>query len=115
MSVQTKKGDLTREKITSNIKRNTFLLVGNSIVFSCLLQIILVISPIIILDSTNSLALAGLTTAILFSGDMPTNYHAGKLADSIGRKKTLLIGTLIGLLGLLLMGVSRLLVADSLY
>jgi MFS family permease len=115
LSVQTKMGELTKEKIASNIKRNTFLLVGNSVVFSCILQIILVISPIIILDSTNSLALAGLATALILSADMPTNYHAGKLADNIGRKKTLLIGTVIGLIGLLLMAVSRLLIADLLF
>jgi MFS family permease len=113
--VQTKPEILLSEKITSNIKRNTLLLVGNSVVFSSIIQIILVISPIIILDSTDSIALAGLSISILFSADMPTNYHAGKLADSIGRKKTLLIGIAIGFLGLFLMITSRLLLEDLLF
>ena len=46
---------------------------------------------------------------------MLTNYHSGKLADIIGRKKTLLIGIAIGLIGVLAMAVSRLLLEDFWY
>lgn len=102
-------GHGSEKELRSDIMRNTLLLVGNNIVFWCISQIILVVSPIVILDSTGSIALGGLATALVLSGDMLTNYHSGKLADIIGRKKTLLIGIAIGLVGLLAMAVSRLL------
>ena len=104
-----------KKEITSHILRNTILLVGNSIVFACILQIILTVSPLIIIESTNSITLASLATAVVLSCDIPTNYHAGKLADTIGRKKTLLIGILIGLAGLFTMTLSRLLREDNFY
>jgi MFS family permease len=103
------------KEITSHILRNTILLVGNSIVFACILQIILTVSPLVIIESTNSITLGSLTTAVVLSCDIPTNYHAGKLADAIGRKKTLLIGILIGLVGLFTMTLSRLLREDNFY
>lgn len=108
-------GHGSEKELRSDIKRNTLLLVGNNIVFWCIAQIILVVSPIVILDSTGSLALGGLATALVLSGDMLTNYHAGKLADIIGRKKTLLIGTAVGIVGLLAMAASRLLFEDLWY
>ena len=106
---------MNNSTISSNIKRNTLILSGNSFVMSCVFQIILVVSPIIIFDSTKSIALASLTTTLVMCADIPTNYHAGKLSDNIGRKKTLLIGILIGLIALFALTISRLLFEDSLY
>ncbi len=45
----------------------------------------------------------------MLSVDMLSNYPAGRLADSIGRKKTLLLGVGIGLIGLASLVASRLL------
>lgn len=113
-SVQVKGEEHGSEKeLRPDIIRNTLLLVGNSLVFSCIVQIILVVSPIVILDSTSSIALGGLATAVVMSGDMLTNYHAGKLADIIGRKKTLLMGIAIGIVGVFALAVSRLVLDRS--
>ena len=112
----TKRDDSLREKeIRSNIVRNTLSLVANNVVFAWVTQIVLVVSPIVVVESTNSVALGGLATALILSGDMPTNLYAGKLADTIGRKKTLLLGSVIGLAGLFIMLASRLLLESSLF
>jgi MFS family permease len=103
------------KELSSHILRNTILLVGNSVLFSCIFQILTTISPIIILESTASSSLAGLTTSIIFSVDIVTNYHAGKIADIFGRKKTLLIGTSIGIIGLFVMTLSMLILEYSYY
>jgi len=89
--------------------------VANSVVFAWVFQIVLVISPIVVVESTNSIALGGLATAIILSGDMPTNLYAGKLADTVGRKRTLLIGSVIGFVGLFVMLSSRLLLESLLF
>ncbi len=107
--MQTKRDDPLGEKeIRSNIIRNTLSLVANSVVFAWVTQIVLVVSPIVIIESTNSVALGGLATALILSGDMPANLYAGKLADTVGRKRTLLIGSVIGFAGLFAMWSSRL-------
>jgi MFS family permease len=93
----------------SDIIRNTLFLVGNNVLFSCVSQFILVITPIIIYELTKSIALGSLATSLILSADMPVNYPAGRLADNIGRKKTLLLGIAIGLVGLVLMVTSRIL------
>ncbi len=104
----TKRDDPLGEKeIRSDIVRNTLALVMNSVVFAWVTQIVLVISPIVIVEATNSVALGGLATAIILSGDMPTNLYAGRLADTVGRKRTLLIGSAIGFVGLFAMWSSR--------
>lgn len=84
-------------------------IVGNNILFSCMTQFLFVVAPIIIYDLTKSLALGSLATSLIMSSDMPFNYHAGRLADNIGRKKTLLIGIAFSLVGLIVIIVSRLL------
>jgi MFS family permease len=68
----------------------------------------MVIIPIIIYELTKSIPLGSLAISLVLSVDMLSNYPAGKLADNIGRKKTLLLGTGIGLLGLIFMVSSRL-------
>ena len=114
--MQAKQHDFINEReIRSSIVRNTLFLVGNSIAFAWVTQIVLVMAPIVVVESTNSVALGGLATALILSGDMPSNLYAGKLADTIGRKKTLLIGSAIGSIGLLVMTVSRLLLELSLF
>ena len=114
--MQAKQHDSINEKeIRSIIVRNTLFLVGNSIAFAWVTQIVLVMAPIVVVEGTNSVALGGLATALILSGDMPSNLYAGKLADTIGRKKTLLIGSAIGSIGLLVMTVSRLLLELPLF
>ncbi len=116
MAVQPKQADFLSEKqIRSSIVRNTLFLVGNSIAFAWVTQIVLVIAPIIVVEGTGSVALGGLATALVLSGDMPSNLYAGRLADTIGRKKTLLIGSVIGIVGLVAMAVSRLLLGLPLF
>jgi MFS family permease len=101
--------EITPEKkhVQYQIRRNTILLVANNILVNCIVAFILTISPIIIYDSTKSIALASIATSLILSADMPTNLIAGKLADTIGRKKTLLIGTSVSLIGLFLVVASR--------
>ena len=114
--MQAKQHDFINEReIRSSIVRNTLFLVGNSIAFAWVTQIVLVMAPIVVVEGTNSVALGGLATALILSGDMPSNLYAGKLADTIGRKKTLLIGSAIGSIGLLVMTVSRLLLELPLF
>lgn len=113
--MEDKNTNLINEETASQIKRNTFLIVGNSLIISCFTQLILVVAPLIASEITGTWALAGLSTSIIFSGDIATNYHAGKLADSIGRKKTLLIGIATGLVGLFLMMMSKFLLVDLLF
>lgn len=93
----------------SKIKQNTIIIVLHAILVSFVSQIIMVTSPIIILHSTNSLILSGLTISLIFSSDVCINYHAGKLCDKIGRKKTLIIGTLMTILAVWVLSISRLL------
>ena len=114
--MQAKQHDFINEReIRSSIVRNTLFLVGNSIAFAWVTQIVLVMAPIVVVEGTNSVALGGLATALILSGDMPSNLYAGKLADTIGRKKTLIIGSAIGSIGLLVMTVSRLLLELPLF
>lgn len=95
-------------EIQSHIIRNTLFLFGNNILITCFSQFIFVITPIIIYELTKSIALGSLALSLVLSVDMLSNYPAGRLADSIGRKKTLLLGIGIGLIGLVLMVTSRL-------
>jgi MFS family permease len=71
-------------------------------------QFLLVVSPLIIYELTKSLTLGSLATSLIMSSDMPVNYPAGRLADNIGRKKTLLLGIVVSLVGLILIVASRL-------
>ncbi len=52
---------------------------------------------------------------MILSADLPANYPAGRLADSVGRKKTLILGATIGLIGLFLMFISRFFVLEWLF
>jgi MFS family permease len=106
---------MNNKELCSTIKQNTIIVIANSIFFGFVCQILIVASPIIILDLTNSITLSSLTTSILFSADIFINYHAGKLCDKIGRKKILLIGTLIGFLAVSVLTISRLMNEESLY
>ena len=99
----------------SSIERSTLLLLGNNIAFSCVSQIILTVSPLAIIESTNSVILGSLASAFCLSLGIFTSYPAGKLADSIGRKKTLLIGTVIEIIGISLLVISRLLYNNILF
>lgn len=113
--MQTKQDFVTETEVRSSIVRNTLFLVGNSVVFAWVTQIVFVIAPIIVVEATGSVALGGLATALVLSGDMPSNLYAGRLADTIGRKKTLLIGSILGFIGLLAMALSRLLLELPLF
>ena len=84
-------------------------LVGHNFLFTCMSQFLLVVSPLIIYELTKSLTLGSLATSLIMSSDLPVNYPAGRLADNIGRKKTLLLGIAFSLVGLVLIVVSRLL------
>jgi MFS family permease len=105
--LQEKENTPEKNQVNYQIRRNTILLVANNILINCITAFILTVSPIIIYDSTKSIALASISTSLILSADMPTNLIAGKLADIIGRKKTLLIGTAISLIGLFLIVTSR--------
>jgi MFS family permease len=96
-----------RKPVYYQIRRNTVLLVANNTLVNCIVAFILTVSPIIIYDYTKSIALASLATSLILSARMPANFPAGKLADNIGRKKTLLLGTAISLIGLFLIVISR--------
>jgi MFS family permease len=113
--LQEKENTPEKNQVNYQIRRNTILLVANNILFNCITAFILTVSPIIIYDYTKSIALASLATSLILSADMPTDLIAGKLADSIGRKKTLLIGTVISLVGLFLMGTSRIILNNWLF
>jgi MFS family permease len=97
-----------KNQVYSQIKRNTILLVANNLLVYCISAFILAVSPIIIYDYTKSITLASLATSLILSVRILTNFPAGKLADNIGRKKTLLIGTALSLTGLFIMVASRL-------
>jgi MFS family permease len=96
-----------KSQVHYQIRRNTILLVANNVLFSCIVAFILTVSPIIIYDFTKSIAIASLATSLILSARMPANFPAGKLADDIGRKKTLLLGTVISLIGLFTVVISR--------
>lgn len=116
MALQAKQvGFVSEREMQSSIVRNTLFLVGNSVIFAWVTQIVLVISPIIVVEGTGSVALGGLATGLVLSGDMPSNLIAGRLADTIGRRKTLLIGSVVGIVGIVTMTVSRLLLASPLF
>jgi MFS family permease len=72
-------------------------------------QFLFVVSPIIIYELTKSLTLGSLATSLIMSSDLPFDYPVGRLADNIGRKKTLLMGIAFSFVGLFLILTSRLL------
>lgn len=84
-----------------NVRRNTLLILSASLLFSCVIQILILSSGLIIKDLTGSLVLASLASSIIFGGDIVVVYHAGLLADRIGRKKVLLIAVSLALFALI--------------
>ena len=90
-------------------------MIGNNIVFSCVSQIILTVSSLAIIESTNSVILGSLASALCLSLGIFTSYPSGKIADRIGRKKTLLIGTAIEIMGISLLVISRLMFNNILF
>jgi MFS family permease len=85
-----------------NVRKNVLFLLSASMLFYCVVQILVVSSGLIIKDITGSLVLANLATSIIYGADILVVFQAEVLSDKIGRRKVLLIGVVLALLALVL-------------
>ena len=94
----------SRPKLHHTIKQNTLLLTLGQGFNIIPLLLTPTIGPLIILQQTGSIALAGLASAITMGGRMVVAYHSGLLMDKFGRKKVLVLGSLLSIAGVVVLG-----------
>lgn len=95
------------------VKRNTLLLSAGQALYTIVAQINVLLGAFMILGLTGDVRLAGLGTAIAWGGRLLIVYHSGKLMDTLGRVRVLLLGTGLSLAGGIVVAVS--LLASSLF
>jgi MFS family permease len=73
-------------------------------IYSCVNQAAFVLATLVVFTLTQSPALAGLATGVIWGGRVLIVYQTGKLMDRMGRKRVLLLGFLTGCIALAFMG-----------
>ena len=82
------------------------ILASGQVLLTHAFQLIVTISPLIILYLTNSVTLAGLAIALVLSGRIIVVYQSGMMMDRLGRAKVLVLGFLIAIVGCILTGLA---------
>ena len=86
------------------VKRNTLLLSINQTLYTIVFQINVLLGAFMIIGLTGKVNLAGLATGLAWGGRLIIAYHSGKLMDRLGRVRVLQYGTLLLIVGCLLIG-----------
>ena len=102
-----------RVSIPRVVKKNTVLLSTSQTLYTMVAQINVLLGAFMILGLTGDVTLAGLGTAIAWSGRLLIVYHSGILMDRLGRVKVLQLGTGLSIAGAVIVAMS--LLANSLY
>ena len=88
------------------VRRNTLLLSTGQTLYTIVAQINVLLGAFMILGLTGDVRLAGLGTAIAWGGRLLIVYHSGKLMDRLGRVKVLQLGTLLSIIGAVIVAIS---------
>jgi MFS family permease len=93
-------------KIPPLIKRNILFLAVTQAFVGMGSQMVPALSAIMVEKILGSEFFSGIGTSILYLAKCVISYHIGKVADSLGRKRAIMFGLLLGIPGAILIGLS---------